>query len=137
MRFSPARPWRQRLYTVLCLLLLVPGVIAVAHTPSNKVRYGRRVRFVLGQELVSPDFTLRYTGKTHEKSPVFPPGFDFENFVVEAGGHAQTVGWSGGTGLIGPSGFRVGDKSFRLEMYYSERLKKWLARDELVVSPAP
>ena len=118
----------------LCLFVLVVGVVSAVHASPDRPRYSRRIHFALDQDIVFPDFTLRYTGRTHEKSPVFPPGFTYENFMVATRGREQTVRWCGGTGDIGPAEFQVGGKLFWLELGISERLGV-LASDELVVSP--
>ena len=108
----------------------------VAQASSGRQRYGRRVRFALNQEIAFPDFTLRYTGRTHVDSPVFRPGFTYDNFLAKDGRHEQAVPWSAGTGIIAPVRFEVNKKSFQLELGYSERLGD-LQRDEMVVSPVP
>ena len=121
---------------LLCLFSWALSIVPVVQAASGKQRYGRRVYFALNQEIAFPDFTLRYTGRTHVDSPVFPPGFTYENFVAKDGKHEQIVPWSGGTGIIAPVRFEVGKKSFRLELGYSEQLGA-LRRNELVILPAP
>ena len=131
VRFPQAR-W----IALLCLLALVSGGVRTAHASSGKQRYSRRVRFALNQTVVFPDFTLRYIGQTHVKSAVFLPSFTYENFVVSAGGHEQTVQWCGGTGIPFPSAFKVGRKLFQLELYGSLRFGS-IGAGKLVISPAP
>ena len=137
MSFQPSfflrSPWVRR-RVLLCLFSCAVGLVPAMQAASSKQRYGRRVHFTLNQEIAFPDFTLRYTGRTHVDSPVFPPGFTYENFVAKDGRQEQVVPWSGGTGIIAPVRFEVGRKSFRLELYYSEQ---WgtLKRNELVISP--
>ncbi len=126
---------RSRRKALLCLLSLTFGLAAVLHAAASKPRYAKRVRFTLNQRVSFPDFTLRYTGQTHANSPVFAPGFTYENFVVKAGDHEQEVRWCGGTGVIAPAAFQVGGKPFWLELHHSARLGA-LAPDELVILPA-
>ncbi len=127
--------WRQAGQSaLLCVLVLAASTASAARATLGKARYARRVRCTLNQPLAFPDFTLRCTGATHENSPVFPPGFTYENFVVEAGGKAQKVVWCGGTGIPAPSVFVVGRRSFQLELGYPEHAGKGVP--EVVVSPA-
>ena len=125
---------RARRKVLLCLLSFAVGIVSSAYASSGKQRYLRRIRFSLNQTVRFPDFTLRYTGKTHVNSPVFAPGFTYENFVVNTGDHEQTVHWCGGTGIPTPAAFKVGGKVFWLELYHSARLGA-LAPDELVILP--
>ena len=116
-----------------CLFVLMIGTASAARATPSKPRYSRRVCFKLNQQLIFPDFTLRYTGQTHVNSPVFPPGFTYENFVVKNRSHEQRVSWTGGAGIIGPAAFEVGRKSFRLELHHSEQ-RGVLEAGELVIS---
>ena len=102
----------------------------------HQPRYLQRVRYALNQTIVFPDFTLRYTGSTVVKARVYPQGFTFDNFVVDAGGKRQVVRWSAGTGDIGPAVIKVGGKTFWLELAISDQLGM-LGPGVLVVSPAP
>lgn len=85
-----------------------------------------------------PDFELRFSGT---KPGGFYPGTtrqmaEVSQFEITQAGQKQTVGWSGGTGDIGPSFFTAGGKCFQLELIYSDKHHK-LAPGQAVVSAAP
>ena len=96
-------------------------------------QYAQRVRFAENQDLIFPDFTLRYTGQTRQATAQYPPGFTFYNFTVKTDKTAQTVRWSSGTGDIGPQPFAIDGKGFQLELRISDTLGN-LAPDELVIT---
>lgn len=96
--------------------------------------YATKVKYTPNQNLVFPDFTLRYIGESKIVPPQYPRGFIYYNFVVIDSEASQKVSWTSGTGDIGPEPFSVAGKNFALELRSSDELGK-LADDELVVSP--
>ena len=85
-----------------------------------------------------PDFELRFAGT---KPGGLYPGTtrqmaDVSQFEITQAGQKQTVGWSGGTGDIGPSFFTASGQCFQLELLYSDKHHK-LAPGQAVVSQAP
>jgi len=115
---------------------LLAAVIALALTScaasTSQARYGARVAYAQGQPLVFPDFTLEFNGMRQVTPPKAPRSFLYYDFTVSSGDGQQTVSWSSGTGEISPHEFKVGDKTFLLELVYSERFG-WLDEHELVV----
>ncbi len=103
--------------------------------PSSKNAvqpYGQKVRFAKGQALQFADFSLKFGGQTHVKVKNYPNGFVYENFVVTANGVTQKIIWTMGTGLLDPTDFSVGNKSFMLELKSSDIAGK-MDKDELIV----
>lgn len=96
--------------------------------------YNTRVAFREKKAILFPDFTLTYLGKRQAAPPAGLRGWSFHDFTVSAGGHEQRVSWTSGTGDIGPTEFKVGAKTFLLEMGISDTLGKMKA-DEVVVRP--
>ena len=97
--------------------------------------YGAKVKYAKGVTLRFPDFTVTPLGSRHVTPPQYPRGWDVHEFRVEGGGASTVVAWSSGTGLLGPTRFKFGDREFDLELRHHDKLG-WLKEDELVVSSA-
>jgi hypothetical protein len=95
--------------------------------------YGVPVSFAKGRDIAFADFTMRYLGERHVKSPVFKPGFTFYDFAVTSRGKTQTVSWTSGTGVIDATDFQVDGKPYALELRGSVARKGWLRDGEMVV----
>jgi hypothetical protein len=90
------------------------------------------VRFKKEVAISFPDFELTYIGKRHVASPVFKPGFNFEDFRISRGSDSITVSWSSGTGLLGPQEFIFTGGEYELELRHTDKLG-WLKDNEVVV----
>lgn len=95
--------------------------------------YDSVVSYSKGSQLKYPDFTLEYIGEREEKTGVGLT-FKFYDFSVTNGASKKTVSWSSGTGDIGPAQFEFEGKQYQLELHYSDKLKKKLGDDELVIT---
>ncbi len=116
---------------------LVCGIFVGACVPqSGAADYGARVGFKKDGPISFADFTLTYLGERHVASERYPRGFTYHDFRVAGATGTQTVSWSSGTGDIGPALFRVGSKSFAVELSRSDKLGP-LKADEVVISRAP
>ncbi|HEY2573991.1 MAG TPA: hypothetical protein VGH65_07975, partial [Verrucomicrobiaceae bacterium] len=94
--------------------------------------YGSKIRFKKEVSIQFPDFEVTYLGKRHVDSPVFKPGFNYEDFRISRGKESITVSWSSGTGLLGPQEFKFGGADYNLELRHTDKLG-WLKDDEVVV----
>ena len=95
--------------------------------------YGVPVSYAKGRDIAFADFTMRYLGERHVKSPIFKPGFTFQDFAVASRGRTQTVSWTSGTGVIDAADFQVDGKPYALELRGSVARKDWLRDGEMVV----
>jgi hypothetical protein len=95
--------------------------------------YGVPVSYAKGRDIAFADFTLRYLGERHVKSPIFKPGFTFHDFAVTSRGRTHTVSWTSGTGVIDAADFQVDGKPYALELRGSVARKDWLRDGEMVV----
>lgn len=114
------------------MLLLGLTVSTCGAGDSESAAYGTKVGFKKGAALSFPDFALTYLGKRHVDSPVFKPGFNYEDFRVSRGNDSITVSWSSGTGLLGPQEFKFGGGEYELELRHTDKLG-WLKDNEVVV----
>lgn len=120
----------RRIITLLLALLCT----ACGKEPSA-ARYGEKISYREGKEIVFPDFALTYKGQRRVVPPQYPRGWWAYDFVVKSSAGEKTITWSAGTGLIDWTDFSVGGKDFMLELVHSKRVGK-LREDELVVSVA-
>jgi len=101
----------------------------------KKANYGEPVKFESAEFFDFPDFSITYTGRA-ESTPSLNKGLLLQdwNFKAIAGKEEVETGFSPGTGLIGPSFFKIAEKEFVLEMFHSEILGKFIAHNLFVVS---
>jgi hypothetical protein len=109
-------------------LSVVPGCASEA-----PAAYGAKVRYSSEKTIRFPDFELRFTGERRVTTPQFPRGFVYHDFTASTKSERVKVSWSSGTGDIGPAGFTIAGKKFRLELSRSDTAGR-LKTDELVVS---
>ena len=121
---------RSRRATLTLLLGLAASTCGAGGSGSGN--YGAKVRFKKGAAVSFPDFDLTYLGKRHVDSPVFKPGFNYEDFRVSRGDKSITVSSSSGTGLLGPQEFKFDGGEFSLELRHTDKLG-WLKDNEVVV----
>ena len=111
------------------------GLMSCRHAASEKTAYGTRVKYVPGQKIEFPDFTIEYIGERRKTVPVYPRPFIYYDFKVRKGNAEKMVSWTIGTGLIGPMEFKIGGKHCQLELRHSNKLGK-LNDNELVIRQA-
>lgn len=128
MRFLP-------LLALLLVALFGARALRAGGVDRGEAPYHAKVEFHPRQALAFPDFSLVYTGQSNVPPPKGLHSWVVHEFTVTAGGHEQKITWSAGTGDIGPTLFKVGAKTFLLELSRSDTLGK-LAENELVVRPA-
>jgi len=117
----------RRLATILILILL-----AVAAAP-RAVPYNKKVTFRMGELLRFPRFTIEYIGITSPGVPQLHLA-PTHGFRVRRGTETIAVNWSTGTGDIGPAEFKLGGRTYWVELAHSDQYG-WLKRDEMVVVP--
>jgi hypothetical protein len=114
-------------------LFALAGPVSCGHAASEqKVSYGTRVKYQLGQKIEFPDFTIEYVGERRKSLPVYPRGFLYYDFKISKGKIEKIVSWTTGTGVIDPSDFDIGGKHYQLELRRSDKLGK-LNDKELVI----
>ncbi|HLM00305.1 MAG TPA: hypothetical protein VK400_04560 [Pyrinomonadaceae bacterium] len=89
-------------------------------------KYGQKVSYASGKELIFPDFTIKFVGKREAKISndwLFPQKMTFYDFEAAKGETRQTISWSSGTGDIGPTFFEIDGGSYVLELSQSDILK--------------
>ncbi len=104
-------------------------------TVKGDSEYDSVAEFREGTPVKFPDFTLTFLGIKDEKKEL-PNGmlnFRFYEFKLSDGVNEKTIRWSSGTGDISPLDFEFGGNKFQLELKNSEKLKKKLNENELVI----
>lgn len=99
-------------------------------------KYGEKVSYSSGKELIFPDFTIKFAGKREEKisNDVFLPlKMTFYDFEVAKGETRQKISWSSGTGDIGPTFFTINGAEYVLELRQSDIIKGSLGDEILVI----
>src|SRR5215213_4961536 len=99
-------------------------------------KYGTKVSYSSGKELIFPDFTIKFVGKREEKISndwLFPQKMTFYDFEVAKGETRQTLSWSSGMGDIGPQFFAINGAEYVLELRKSDIIKGSLGNDILVI----
>lgn len=99
-------------------------------------KYGQKVSYASGKELIFPDFTMKFVGKREAKISndwMFPQKMTFYDFEVAKGETRQTLSWSSGTGDIGPTFFTINGAEYILELRQSDIIKGSLGNDILVI----
>ena len=121
------------------LILLVGCVLAFAgpvscgHAASEpEASYGTRVKYLPGQKIEFPDFTIEYVGERRKSVSVYPRGFLYYDFKVSKGKAEKMVSWTTGAGIIDPTDFEFDGKRYHLELRRSDKLGK-LNGNELVI----
>ncbi len=117
---------------LLLLLITLLHMSPLQSAAPTSAQYQAKVTFQEKKAISFPDFMLTYLGKRQIPPPAGLRGWSFHDFAVKADGKEQKVSWSSGTGDIGPTEFKVGRKTFLLEMGISDTLGK-LKQDEVVV----
>jgi hypothetical protein len=117
----------RRLSAILAIALL-----AVAAAP-RVVPFNKKVTFRAGEVMRFPQFTIEYIGITSPGIPQVHLAPTHE-FRVRRVTETITVNWSTGTGVIGPAEFKIGGRTYWIELARSDRYG-WLKPDELVVVP--
>jgi hypothetical protein len=117
----------RRVTAILAIVL-----IAVAAAP-RPVPYNKKVTFRTGETLRFPHFALEYIGITSPGVPQLHLA-PTHGFRVRRGREIITVNWSTGTGVIGPAEFKIGGRTYWIELVRSDRYG-WLKPDEMVVVP--
>jgi hypothetical protein len=120
-------------FKMIMVLLAFLGIMC--GTVKSDSDYNSVTSFSEGKAIRFPDFTLTFLGIKDEKKEL-PNGslnFRFYEFRLTDGINEKTVRWSSGTGDIAPVGFEFGSKDYQLELSYSEKLKKKLNENELVI----
>ncbi len=112
-------------------LLVFLGPVSCGYAEQN-ASYGTNVKYRVGEKIEFPDFTVEYVGEHRKSIPVYPRGFLYYDFKVSKGKAEKVVSWTAGTGDIGPVGFEIGGKRYRLELRHSDKLGK-LNDNELVI----
>ncbi|MBY0355089.1 MAG: hypothetical protein K2Q12_05095 [Rickettsiales bacterium] len=79
-------------------------------------KYGEVVEYKANEAIQYPDFTITYQGRTHEASPVFKNGFNYQNFIVSSPQGEAKIRWTSGTGEISETRFLVDGKKFYLDV---------------------
>jgi len=113
-------------------MLVFAGCITGHATSEQKITYGTRVKYVPGQKIEFPDFTIEYIGERRKTVPVYPRPFIYHDFKVSKGKAEKMVSWTTGTGVIDPTDFDIGGKHYQLELRHSDKLGK-LQDNELVI----
>jgi len=113
-------------------MLVFAGCITGHATSEQKTTYGARVKYVPGQKIEFPDFTIEYLGERRKTVPVYPRPFIYYDFKVRKEKTEKMVSWTSGTGLIGPMDFEIRGKHYQLELRHSNKLGK-LQDNELVI----
>jgi hypothetical protein len=114
-------------------LLAFAGPISYGHAASEqKVSYGTRVKYRLGQKIEFPDFAIEYVGERQKSVPVYPRPFIYYDFKVSKGKTEKMISWTTGTGVIDPTDFEIAGKHYQLELRRSDKLGK-LEENELVI----
>ncbi|HEV7426398.1 MAG TPA: hypothetical protein VGQ46_08515 [Thermoanaerobaculia bacterium] len=112
--------------------ILALALFAVAAAP-RAVLYNKKVTFRTGEVLRFPRFTLEYIGITSPGIPQLHLA-PTHGFRVRRATETITVNWSTGTGVIGPAEFKIGGRTYWIELARSEQYG-WLKSDEMVVVP--
>jgi hypothetical protein len=114
-------------------LFAFAGPVSCGHAASEqKVSYGTRVKYRVGQKIEFPDFTVEYLGERRKSVPVYPRPFIYYDFKISRGKTENMVSWTTGTGVIDPTDFEFDGKRYHLELRRSEKLGK-LKDNELVI----
>jgi hypothetical protein len=121
---------------VITAILFQENALAGAQKPVAHASYGSKVSFRKDQAIPFPDFVLTFIGERHVSSPRFPRGFQFFDFVAKTDSEEVKVSWTSGTGVIDASNFKIGGKTYQLELRGS-RAHGWLGPEELVITPTP
>jgi hypothetical protein len=97
-------------------------------------QYGKKVKYNLNSKIAFPDFDLEYKGTSTIPGP---NGAEWSmttyNFVISKNNESQNIGWSSGTGDIGPAAFTFKNKKYWIEKLYTSKDEK-LAPDEIVIT---
>lgn len=103
---------------------------------KQNAKFGEVISFKENKEIQFPDFSIQFLGTTNQKVDFNPNlNFTYYNFIIKGSdGRKRNLGWSSGTGDIGPEIFVVNNKVYQLELKYSEKDKKWLKDNEMVIS---
>jgi hypothetical protein len=117
----------RRFAVILAIALLAAAPVL------RPVPYNKKITFRIGERLRLPDFAMEYIGIT---SPGIPQVHlaPTHGFRVRRGREIITVNWSTGTGVIGPAEFKIGGRTYWIELVRSDRYG-WLKPDEMVVVP--
>ncbi len=115
--------------------LVFAGCITGHAASEQKTTYGTRVKYVPGQKIEFPDFSIEYLGERRKTVPVYPRPFIYYDFKVRKGKAEKMVSWTSGTGLVGPKDFEIRGKHYQLELRHSNKLGK-LQHNELVIRQA-
>ena len=106
-----------------------------ASIPLKLNPYNQHVKYEQNDELMFQDFVIRCNGKTEVAAKNDPHPVTVYRFAVKANGTYQKVEWRSGGGDVVPTKFKVGGKTFRLELHLSGTSGK-LDEGDLMVSPA-
>lgn len=103
-------------------LFLLTFFASSAFAQTTTAAYGKWQTYSPDYDLVYPDFKFRFVSK--EPGPFYPGSNtrrmgDRYNFKISKGDSKESLGWSLGTGEIGPASFSIGGKEYVLEMMSS------------------
>ncbi len=100
-------------------------------------RFGKVVKFGLNETIKYPDFDIDFIGES-DKTSSFDNGnsfrFHYYDFRVITQAENRIVQWTQGTGLIAPSSFELGSKTYAIELKHSQLFSRELAGDEMIVT---
>jgi hypothetical protein len=117
----------RRLAVIFAIALLAAAPVL------RRVPYNKKVNFRTGEVLRLPDFALEYIGITSPGIPKLHLA-PTHGFRVRRGREVIAVNWSTGTGVIDPAEFKIGGRTYWIELAHSDRYG-WLKPDELVIVP--
>jgi hypothetical protein len=112
--------------------ILALSILGVAAAP-RAVPFNKKVTFRIGEVLRFPRFTIEYIGITNPGVPQLHLA-PTHGFRVRRGTETIMVNWSTGTGEIGPAEFKIGGRTYSIELAHSDQYG-WLKADEMVVVP--
>lgn len=124
----------------IILLILIPATALCLfafqgknknHMIHKRLSYNTVIVYKEGEKLDFTDFTLEFKGAKVTKTEM--RYFYHYQFLINSGSSEKTIEWSPGTGDIAPRSFEVDGKRYELELQFSEKLKKPLAKDELII----
>lgn len=122
----------------LTVLLIILNA-AFANAQDHRADYARWEIYSIDNCLKYPDFNLCYKGT---KQGALYPGESSEStrrmgekyyFVAESGNEKVDVIWSEGTGDIGPTFFTLANKTYVLEMVFSDILTKRAPKNSVAI----
>ena len=126
-------PTKKLIRIALVTSLLLITVVACKGQSSQRIRYGKKIKYAQGQPLTFPDFTLEFMGITESPpSEVYPRSMYSYDFMVSQGSQTQMISWSSGTGDNGPTLFELDGNRYALELAMSDKLGS-LKENELVL----